>query len=188
MITFNWKAVFGLSTLPLIYILFIADGGIDPAKAAVHLLGNWAVIFLILTLSATPLMRVFRQRTLMQHRRQLGLWTFFYSFSHLSFYFIFLLSSPTLTALVADIVKRPYILVGFVATLFLTALAITSTKGWQRRLKSKWLTLHKAIYLIAILVGIHWWMTLRSDIGEWALYMAPLVVLLAWRLKRRITK
>ena len=72
----NQRQWFLASLLPLIYTLFIADGGIDPAKEALHQFGNWAVIFLILTLSATPLMRVFRKRTLMQHRRQLGLWTF----------------------------------------------------------------------------------------------------------------
>ena len=185
----DYKVFLFIFSLPLFHIIYSAEAGlygVDAGKAVVHAAGQWAVIFLILSLSATPVLRVFKLRSLMKYRRQTGLWTLFYTCSHFIFYFLFLLADWS--QFLADLSKRPYIIVGALALVMLIVLGVTSTKAWQRRLKSKWLTLHKAVYLIAILTGIHWWMTLRSDIGEWILYMTPLAILLGWRLYKKVTK
>ena len=187
--TFNKKEVFWLSLLPLILMIVKAEigyYGIDAAKEVTHEAGWWALMFLTLTLTATPMMRVFKSRIIMQHRRTLGLWTLFYSLVHLSFYLLFLL--PSLAGLWEDILKRPYITVGFAALLILIVLGVTSTKKWQKRLKRKWITLHQTVYLASILIVIHWYWTLRSDIADWAFWCAPIITLLLWRLYKKVRK
>ncbi len=178
-----------LGIIPIVYIIYAAETGqygVDAGKAVVHSAGNVAVYFYITSLLATPMLRIFKSRLLMLNRRALGLWTLFYSVVHLSFYLLFLL--PSFAGLWEDIIKRPYITIGFLALLVLILLGITSTKSWQRRLKRNWNRLHKMTYAIGFLIVIHWYMTLRSDLGEWLFWSIAIAVPLGWRLYKRIFK
>src|SRR5690606_5526348 len=80
-----------------------------------------------------------------------------------------------------EIARRPYITVGFAAWLLLVPLAMTSTRGWMRRLGRRWSLLHRLVYVIAILAVLHFWWIVKSDIREPLLYAAILAVLLGWR-------
>lgn len=134
--------------------------GAEPGKAVVHELGQWALFFLILVLSITPL-KTATKINLLSIRRRLGLSVSFYAVMHLLAYLVLLLGMEW-ADLAADIEKRPYILIGFLALILLVPLTITSTKGWQRRLKKNWKRLHQLIYLVAILVLVHLWWQVKA--------------------------
>lgn len=154
--------------------------GADPVAEIEHRTGLWALRLLLLTLAITPLRQLSGQSVLLRFRRMLGLYAFFYACVHLGVYLGLDLRGYW-TQIFEDIVKRPYITVGFVAWLLLIPLAITSTQGWMRRLKRNWGKLHKAIYAIGVLAVLHFWWLVKSDIREPLLYAAILAVLLGWR-------
>ncbi len=154
--------------------------GADPVAAIEHFLGLWALRFLMLTLAITPLRQWTNQPVLVRFRRMLGLYAFFYASVHLSAYLVLDLRGYW-TTIFAEIAKRPYITVGFAAWLLLVPLAITSTKGWIRRLGRNWARLHKLVYAIGVLAVLHFWWLVKSDIREPALYAGILAVLLGWR-------
>lgn len=134
--------------------------GPEPAKAVVHSLGLWAMSFLFVVLSVRHLKR-WLKFNLQPMRRRLGLAAFIYALLHMMAYTALILGFE-FTELAADIQKRPYILVGALALILMLPLALTSTKGWQRRLKRKWKTLHLLVYPIAVLVLIHLWWQVRA--------------------------
>ena len=134
--------------------------GPEPAKAVVHSLGLWAMSFLFVVLSVRHLKR-WLKFNLQPMRRRLGLAVFIYALLHMMAYTALILGFE-FTELAADIQKRPYILVGALALILMLPLALTSTKGWQRRLKRKWKTLHLLVYPIAVLVLIHLWWQVRA--------------------------
>jgi sulfoxide reductase heme-binding subunit YedZ len=134
--------------------------GPEPAKAVVHTLGLWAMSFLFVVLSVRHLKR-WLKINVQPMRRRLGLATFFYALLHMLAYTALILGFE-FSELAADIQKRPYILVGALAIVLMLPLALTSTKGWQRRLKRKWKTLHLLIYPVAVLVLIHLWWQVRA--------------------------
>ena len=187
-------AVFILCLLPLSYCIYqvvaLSLGyahqlGADPGKAIVRFNGEWALRFLLLTLCVTPLRQMFAWNRLAQVRRMLGLFCFSYASIHLMSYMTFLLEFR-INDIAADIVKRPYITVGFIAFLALLLLAITSNNWMVRRLRRHWKTLHKLVYVILILVLIHLlWLT-RSDYTEAAVYSAAGLILLGYRIKHWI--
>jgi len=154
--------------------------GADPVAEIEHRTGLWALRLLLLTLAITPLRQLSGQSVLLRFRRMLGLYAFFYACVHLSVYLGLDLRGYW-TQIFEDIVKRPYITVGFIAWLLLIPLAITSTQGWMRRLKRNWGKLHKAIYAIGVLAVLHFWWLVKSDIREPLLYAAILALLLGWR-------
>ncbi|MCI2260933.1 protein-methionine-sulfoxide reductase heme-binding subunit MsrQ [Xanthomonas indica] len=154
--------------------------GADPVAEVEHRTGLWALRLLLLTLAITPLRQLTGQPVLLRFRRMLGLYAFFYATVHLAAYLGLDLRGYW-TQIFEEIVKRPYITVGFLAWLLLVPLAITSTQGWMRRLKRKWGKLHKAIYAIGVLAVLHFWWLVKSDIREPLLYAAILAVLLGWR-------
>jgi len=154
--------------------------GADPVAEIEHRTGLWALRLLLLTLAITPLRQLSGQSVLLRFRRMLGLYAFFYACVHLSVYLGLDLRGYW-TQIFEDIVKRPYITVGFIAWLLLIPLAITSTQGWMRRLKRNWGKLHKAIYAIGVLAILHFWWLVKSDIREPLLYAAILALLLGWR-------
>lgn len=134
--------------------------GAEPGKVIVHLIGQWALVFLGLVLlsrhiKAWPIMNI------MKYRRRIGLAAFLYGALHMLAYLGFLLGFE-FSELVADIEKRPYILMGFIALVLLVPLAVTSTKGWQKRLKQKWKPLHLLVYPASILVLIHLWWQVKA--------------------------
>jgi sulfoxide reductase heme-binding subunit YedZ len=154
--------------------------GADPVAEVEHRTGLWALRLLLLTLAITPLRQLTGQPLLLRFRRMLGLYAFFYATVHLAAYLGLDLRGYW-TQIFEEIVKRPYITVGFLAWLLLIPLAITSTQGWMRRLKRNWGKLHKAIYAIGVLAVLHFWWLVKSDIREPLLYAAILALLLGWR-------
>jgi sulfoxide reductase heme-binding subunit YedZ len=164
--------------------------GADPVAEIEHRLGLWALRLLVLTLAITPLRQLTGWNLLVRFRRMLGLYAFAYATLHLAAY-VGLDLRGYWTQLFEDIVKRPYITVGFLAWLLLVPLAVTSTSGWIKRLGRNWARLHKLVYAIGVLAVLHFWWLVKSDIREPALYAGLIAVLLGWRawkaFRRRIT-
>lgn len=181
--------VFAISCGPAVYLLMGALGlfglslGADPVKFMLHSCGDWALKFLLITLSMTPLRQLTGSIAWLRHRRMLGLFAFFYAVLHFSVYVI-LDQSGRLGAVWQDILKRPYITIGMLALLLLLPLALTSTAAMQRRLGRRWVALHRSIYLIAILGVWHYWWGVKKDIREPLLYAVILAALLGYRLVR----
>ena len=154
--------------------------GADPVAEIEHRTGLWALRFLLITLAITPLRQMTGQPVLIRFRRMLGLYAFFYACLHLAAYLGLDLRGYW-TQIFEEIVKRPYITVGFAAWLLLVPLAITSTKGWIKRLGRNWARLHTLVYAIGVLVILHFWWLVKSDIREPLLYASILALLLGWR-------
>ncbi len=155
--------------------------GADPAKALLDQTGLWSIRIILLALAVTPFRILTKQNYLIQYRRMTGLFAFFYAGLHFLVYSVLLLELDV-ARISAEIVQRPYIVVGFIALLLYVPLAITSTKGWQRRLKRNWVKLHKLVYLIGILAVVH--MTWLKKVGlydTWP-YALLLIVLLGIRI------
>jgi sulfoxide reductase heme-binding subunit YedZ len=159
--------------------------GADPVAEIVHRLGLWALRFLLIALAVTPLRQLTGQPVVLRFRRMLGLYAFAYATLHLAAYLALDLRGYW-AQIFEEIVKRPYITVGFAAWLLLVPLAITSTQGWMRRLGRRWGRLHKAVYVITALAVLHFWWLVKSDIREPALYAAILAFLLGWRAVRSL--
>ena len=163
--------------------LFGASLGADPVKKLEHECGKTALNFLLLTLSVTPLRTLTGLPQLLRLRRMLGLFAFFYAVVHFTVYLVLDLEL-NLALVGADIVKRPYITIGFTALLLLVPLALTSTNGMMRRLGRRWQSLHRLIYLIAALAVWHFYWQVKRDVREPLLYMGILALLFAYRLVR----
>ena len=161
--------------------------GADPVAEIEHRLGLWALRLLMLTLAITPLRQLTGQAVLIRFRRMLGLYAFFYACLHFAAYLGLDLRGYW-TQIFAEIVKRPYITVGFIAWLLLVPLALTSTKGWIKRLGRNWARLHKLVYAIGILAVLHFWWLVKSDIREPLLYASILAVLLGWRVWKSLSR
>lgn len=159
--------------------------GADPVAAIEHALGLWALRLLLATLAITPLRQLIGQPWPLRFRRMLGLYAFFYATLHFAAYLVLDLRGYW-TLIFEEIIKRPYITVGFIAWLLLVPLAFTSTKAAIRRLGRNWARLHKLVYLIAVLAALHFWWIVKTDFREPALYAGILAVLLGWRLYRRL--
>jgi sulfoxide reductase heme-binding subunit YedZ len=152
--------VFVLALLPFlrIAVLVAMQVPVDPVEFITHGSGDWALYLLCATLSVTPLRRFTGWNWLIRLRRMLGLYTFFYAFLHF-LAFLWFDHFFDLAAMWRDVVKRPFITVGFIAFVLLIPLAATSTQGMIRRLGRNWARLHKLIYAIAPLAILHyWWM------------------------------
>lgn len=155
--------------------------GPEPGKAITWFTGEWAFISLLLALAVTPLKEWFGWKWLVVHRRMLGLFVMFYATLHLFAYMAFLLAWEW-GDIGSELIERPYLTLGFIAWLLLIPLTVTSTKGWQRRLKRNWKSLHQLVYLIAILCAVHYLLQIRSSWFEPTLYAVITVVLLMQRI------
>lgn len=154
----------------------------NPIQYITFRTGKTALVLLVLALACTPLNSVFELKRVVGLRKPLGLYAFLYATLHfLTFVGLDYQFDPSL--LKEAILKKRYALVGFAAFLSLLPLAITSTRGWMRRLGKNWKRLHRLIYLAALLVIIHFVWLVKSDIREPLAYGAVVVVLLALRLK-----
>jgi len=138
----------------LIWDVVQGNLSVNPIQEITLRTGKTAMILLVLSLAATPFNTVFGFRQALKVRKALGLWAFFYASIHFLIFFG-LDYGFDLRLVWLEIVEKRYVLVGFAALLILIPLAITSTKGWQRRLAKRWKTLHKWVYLAGILVIIH---------------------------------
>ena len=163
--------------------LFGASLGADPVKKLEHECGKTALNFLLLTLAVTPVRTLTGLPQLLRLRRMLGLFVFFYAVVHFTVYLVLDLEL-NLPLVGADIVKRPYITVGFTALLLLVPLALTSTNGMMRRLGRRWQSLHRLIYVIAALAVWHFYWQVKRDVREPLLYIGVLALLLGYRLVR----
>ena len=182
--------VFVLCLLPLAWLVFGAINdqlGANPAEALIRSLGDWTLRFLCLTLAVTPLRVRTRTPQLARYRRMLGLFTFFYACLHLLAYG-WLDMGLDMADIGRDILKRPFILVGFACWVLLLPLAATSFNRAMRALGGKrWQRLHQLVYVAACLAVLHfWWMRSGKQLfGEVWLYGGWIALALAWRVWRR---
>jgi sulfoxide reductase heme-binding subunit YedZ len=155
--------------------------GANPIEAITRSLGDWALRLLLLILAITPLRRLTGWRWPLGYRRMLGLYSFFYACLHLLSYIVLdqFFFWPEIWA---DIIKRPYITVGMICFLLLIPLAITSTRGWIRRLGRNWQRLHRLIYLCAVGAVLHYYMLVKADTSAPLIYAVILLLLLLLRL------
>ena len=181
--------VFVLSLLPLAWLVFGAINdqlGANPAEALIRSLGDWTLRFLCLTLAVTPLRVRTRTPQLARYRRMLGLFTFFYACLHLLAYG-WLDMGLDMADIGRDILKRPFILVGFACWLLLLPLAATSFNRAVRWLGGRqWQALHRLVYVIAPLALLHffWMKSGKNDFAEVAVYALVIAALLLERLVR----
>lgn len=175
--------LFLLSLTPLARLAWLGfhDGlGANPIEFITHSTGTWTLVFLLITLSVTPLRRLTGRNDLIRYRRMLGLFAFFYACLHFTTY-IWLDQFFDWSGIVKDVIKRPFITVGFASFVLLIPLAATSTHAMQRLLKRRWQQLHRLVYLIAIGGVAHYWWLVKKDITQPALYALALALLLGFR-------
>jgi len=189
-----WKpVVFIACLLPAVLVVTDAFGitghlGANPVEAIQDRFGNWALRFIMITLAVTPLRRMTGWNWLVRFRRMLGLFAFFYVLLHFLTWLI-LDQGLLMSAILEDIVERPFITIGFIALVLLTAMALTSTNGMRRRLGRRWQKLHNSVYLVGILGVWHYWWQVKQDIAEPLVYAVILAILLGarvwWRARAR---
>ncbi len=174
------------SALPILWLYFVAipeDGlGGDPVQGLTHFLGLGAIRLLLLSLLITPLAKQFKLGQLLRLRRPLGLWCFAYATLHLAVWVILDIQFDW-GLIGGEIVKRNYLLVGFLAWLILLPLAATSTPAIQRVMRGYWKKLHQWVYLVALLAPIHFFWSVKSEIIEPSIYIVFSLVLLSLRYK-----
>ena len=184
-IKFNKILLFTNALVPLALLGWDAwrgNLGANPVEFFLRTTGVLTLVFLLVTLSVTPVRKYFGWNDLVKFRRMLGLYAFFYGALHLITYSVFD-KSLSLRAIAADVWQRPFIAVGMLAFFLLIPLAVTSTNGMIKRLGGKnWARLHKLTYAVAILGVVHFWMIVKSDVFYPALFGIALAVLLFYRL------
>ncbi len=185
--------LFALCLLPFAWLFYGALAntlGPNPAEALIRATGDWTLRFLCITLTVSPLREWTRMPSLARFRRMLGLFAFSYALLHFLSY-SWLDQGFDIDAIVKDIIKRPFILVGTATLLLMTPLAATS---FNRAVKvmgaARWQMLHRAIYAIALLGLLHffWMRAAKNDFAEIAVYAVVIAVLLGWRIKRALAK
>lgn len=185
--------VIALSLLPAAWIAFALWSdltrdtrllGANPVREMEHFMGEWNIRFLVLTLAVSPVIKLTGWGWLIRYRRIFGLIAFFYIVCHLSIYFI-LDAELSWSLLVEDVSERLYITLGMAGFLLLVPLAITSTKGWIKRLGNKrWNALHWLIFPAVVLGLIHYYMAFKRDIREPLFYALIFAVLFWLRLRK----
>lgn len=174
--------IIGVTPLVGLVIAALSDGlGANPVEEITHVTGKWALRFLVLSLTVTPLRRLTGWRMLTLERRTLGLFAFLYAALHLTTYVTLDLEFDW-ASLGEDIRKRPYITVGFSTFCLLLTLASTSTRAAARRLGSRWKQLHRLVYLAGIGAVVHFFWLVKADTREPLIYAAIVAMLLSVRL------
>jgi methionine sulfoxide reductase heme-binding subunit len=175
----------GVPFVALIVRAFQDNLGANPVETLTHETGEWALRFFILTLALTPARIWFGWTAAIRLRRMCGLYTFFYVCLHFTTY-LWLDQFFDVDAIIEDIIKRPYITIGFAGFLLLVPLALTSTNKMIKRLGGKrWRALHRLAYVAAMLGALHFIWLVKSDIQEPLMYASVLGALLAVRLPWR---
>ena len=186
-------AVFVMCLLPFAWLLYGAltnQLGANPAEALIRATGDWTLRFVCIVLAVTPLRTIGKTPALARYRRMLGLFAYFYVVIHLLSYSWFDMGFDV-ADIIKDIVKRPFILVGFLAFLLLTPLAATSFNAAIKALGVKrWQLLHKVVYAIAGLGLLHffWMRSGKNDYAEVFVYAAIIAALLGWRVRQYFNK
>jgi sulfoxide reductase heme-binding subunit YedZ len=168
-----------LPALDLAWRWYAGDLDPRPVTLATHATGDWAVVFLLVSLALTPARAVFDWSPLIHIRRWVGVAAALYATAHLLIYVLD--QKWNLIVVATEIVKRFYLTIGFVALLALVALAITSTNGWQKRLKRNWKRLHWLVYPAVTLALLHFFIQSKVKIGEAAFAAGLFVWLMLWR-------
>ncbi len=181
------KSLFHLiGLIPIAYLVIKVltdNAGGDPVQYIIHFTGIGALNSLAATLLISPIAKKFKLGLLLQTRRLVGLYVFAYASLHvLAFFSLDLLFAWSL--FFEEVVKRPYILVGAIAYILLSALAITSFNAVRRKMGKRWQRLHNSIYLIAVLVPVHFYWSVKSEIIEPSLYLLFFSVLIGIRLNK----
>jgi sulfoxide reductase heme-binding subunit YedZ len=193
--------VFVLCLVPAAWVLWAlysdATGttrflGANPITEAEDFTGQWTLRFLAATLAITPLRRVLGWNWLIKYRRMLGLFTFAYVCIHLAMYVAVDYAFDG-HAIVHDVVKHPYVTVGMAGFLLLVPLAVTSTRGWIRRLGgARWNRLHRLVYVVAVCGVVHYWWAVKKDVtdplGFAILFAALFAIRLATRAGARVSR
>lgn len=178
--------IYVVGLAPAVWAFWLAANnqlGANPVKEFEHILGLWALRFLILTLLVTPLRDLFRFNFL-PFRRALGLLAFYYVAMHFVTYVI-LDRGLNWPEIVKDVTQRWFIIIGFAAFILMIPLALTSNQWSIRKLKNKWQSLHRLIYLIALAGSLHFLMSVKSWPTEPLIYALIIITLVLWRLIRK---
>jgi len=182
----NWlvkPVIFLTCAIPFLLLLsriVTDDLGANPIETLTHETGSWGLYFLLITLSVTPVRKLSGVGWLLNLRRMLGLFAFFYASLHLLTY-LWLDQYFMWEAIGEDILKRPYITVGFSAWLMLLPLALTSNKIAIRHLGKNWKQLHKLVYLAVALVILHFAWLVKADMAEPLIYLSIYLLLMIFR-------
>jgi len=169
-----------LPLLNLVWLMFSDALGVNPVEEMTHHTGDWALRFLLIALAVTPLRKITGWILLLKLRRMLGLYAFFYAVLHFITYIWFDQFFDWMEILL-DIPKRPFITIGFAAFILLIPLAVTSSNAMVRRLKKNWIRLHRLVYVIPMLVIIHFIWLVKADVLEPLIYAMLLSILLGYR-------
>ena len=178
-------ALFIVCLFPLarLILLGVTDGlGANPIEFITRSTGTWTLVFLLVVLSVTPLRRLLEMPWLLRLRRMFGLYAFFYALLHfLTYIWLDQFFSPE--DIVKDVLKRPFITIGFTSFMLLIPLAVTSTNAMIKRLGGKnWQQLHRFVYVIAVGGVVHYWWLVKKDVTQPQIYAAVLALLLGIRL------
>jgi sulfoxide reductase heme-binding subunit YedZ len=153
----------------------------NPIEFITHFTGDWAIRMIVLGLAITPLRKLLHVPDLIRFRRMIGLFAFFYATMHFATWFA-LDKGFDMHEILADFTKRRFIIMGLIAYVCMIPLAITSTKGWIRRMGGKrWQLLHRLVYVTAVAVVIHYYWLVKSDIRLPLLYGSLVAILLGYR-------
>jgi sulfoxide reductase heme-binding subunit YedZ len=168
-----------LPALHLAWRWYTDDLGARPVTEATHITGDWTVVFLLMSLALTPARSLFDWMPLVQIRRRIGVAAALYAGLH---FLIYVADQKwNLIVVALEIAKRFYLTIGFVALLALVMLAVTSTDGWQKRLKRNWKRLHWLIYPAAVLAILHFFIQSKANVGEATVAAGLLAWLMIWR-------
>jgi len=178
--------IFLICLVPLARLIWLGvnDGlGANPIEFITRSTGTWALVFLCITLAMTPLRLLTGLTVWIKLRRMLGLFCFFYACIHFFIWF-WLDQNLDLQSMWADVIKRPFITMGFLTLVLLTPLALTSNQWSVRQLGRRWTLLHKLVYLIACTAIVHYWWHKagKNDLETVSIYGGVIFLLLLFRL------
>jgi sulfoxide reductase heme-binding subunit YedZ len=167
----------------LVWFAYTDDLGANPIEFITRSTGTWALVLLCITLAMTPMRLLTSSAIWVKLRRMLGLFCFFYAALHFSIWF-YLDQGLDVQAMMHDVLKRPFITMGFLSLILLIPLALTSNQWSVRYLGRRWSILHKLVYVIAATVIVHYWWHKagKNDLQTVMMYAAVLILLLATRL------
>ncbi len=186
-------ALFVLALLPLVRLVLAGThgwfGGLgaNPVELVTRSTGTWTLVCLVATLAVTPLRRATGLNWLVRLRRMLGLFAFFYGALHFTTYLWFD-QWFDVQAIAKDVLKRPFVTMGFLSLVLMVPLAATSTDAMVRRLGRRWSMLHRLVYAAAVAAILHYWWHKagKNDFSEVGWYAAAVALLLGWRVFDRL--
>lgn len=182
------RIIFAAALVPaaaLIYYAYQGDLTANPIEFITHFTGDWAIRFLVITLAITPIRRITGWNPIIQLRRMLGLFSFFYATLHFLTWFV-LDWFFDFRQMAEDVAMRPFITLGMATFLMLLALALTSTQGSIRRLGRKWTQLHRLIYVATVTALVHFWLARKTVVPQFQVLLVAAILLLGFRAWRTL--